>query len=242
MPTARKEMVMKISAVIVAGGKGKRMGAGINKVLLPLCGKAIIARTAEEFENNARVDEIIIVTGEEDIEAVKAVVGACGKVAAVIGGGAERQQSVFNGLLEASGDIVLIHDGARALITDIEIENAINDCIKYGAAAVGVPCKDTLKSADADGFIKGTVDRDRTYMIQTPQAFETNMIRMLHKRAASDGLTVTDDCAIAEYYGVKVKITEGSYGNIKLTTPVDLAVGEMILKKRSENDEDRTGL
>ncbi len=233
---------MKISALIVAGGKGKRMGAGINKALLPLYGKTIITRTTEVFENNAYVDEIIIVTGAEDIEAVKAAVRDCGKVAAVVAGGEERQQSVFNGLSEASGDVVLIHDGARALITDTEIKNVIDGCVKYGAAAAGVPCKDTLKSADADGFIEGTIDRSGTYMIQTPQAFRTEQIRILHKRAASDGLAVTDDCAIAEHYGVKVKITEGSYDNIKLTTPIDLAVGEMILKKRSGNDEDRAGL
>lgn len=233
---------VKISAVIVAGGKGKRMGAGKNKVFLKLGGEEIIARTVRAFCESPRVDEIIVVTGAEDVQGISDMLKDCEKLLAVTEGGKERQQSVFNGLLEATGDIVLIHDGARALITDTEIEKVIDDCIKYGAAAVGVPCKDTLKSADADGFIEGTVDRERTYMIQTPQAFETRTIRTLHKRAASDGLTVTDDCAIAEHYGVKVKITEGSYNNIKLTTPVDLAVGEMILKKRSENDEDRTGL
>lgn len=235
-------MVMKISAVIVAGGKGKRMGAGINKVLLKLGGKEILTRTVAVFDKSARIDEIVIVTGAEDIAAVRRLSAGFCKIKTVTEGGAERQQSVFNGLSEVSGDIVLIHDGARALITDAEIENVIDDCIKYGAAAAGVPCKDTLKSADADGFIEGTVDRERTYMIQTPQAFETRTITALHKRAASDGLTVTDDCAIAEHYGVRVKITKGSYDNIKLTTPIDLAVGEMILKKRSGKDENRTGV
>lgn len=223
---------MKITALIAAGGKGKRMGAGLNKVFLKLCGKEILRITVDAFEKNPQVDEIVVVTGEDDMKTAERALQGITKLSAVVAGGAERQQSILNGLNAVSGDIVLIHDGARSLIGQREIDRVIDDCRKYGAAALGVPCKDTLKSVGEDGFINGTVDRAKTYQIQTPQAFKTDMIKELHKKAELENLIVTDDCAIAEHYGVKVKITQGSYDNIKLTTPEDLAVGEIILKGR----------
>lgn len=221
---------MKISAVIVAGGKGKRMGVGMNKVFLPLSGKEIITHTVEAFYNNSKIDEIIVVTGKEDIEKAKKLLLPYQVI--VTEGGNERQQSVQNGLNKASGDIVLIHDGARALISQKEIDDVISDCLEFGASAVGVSVKDTLKTVDENGFITGTVDRNATYQIQTPQAFKTDIIRELHKKAEEDKLTVTDDCAIAENYGIKVKITKGSYDNLKLTTPEDIDIAENILKRR----------
>lgn len=225
---------MKITALIVAGGQGKRMGAGMNKVFLKLGAKAVLERTAEAFEKNSRIDEIVVVTRQEDIKAAKEILKSLKKIAVIAESGAERQQSVYNGLRAASGDIVLIHDGARALISKAEIDAVIDDCVKYGAAALGVKCKDTLKSADENGFISGTIDRNTSYQIQTPQAFKTAVILNLHEKAEKDGLSVTDDCAIAEHYGIKIKITEGSYNNIKLTTPEDMAVGEIILKEREK--------
>lgn len=220
---------MKITAVIAAGGKGKRMGADKNKVFLPLCGREIISRTVEAFEINDRIDEIIVVIGKEDMKEARRLLSGFKKVSKIVEGGSERQQSVFNGIKEASGDIIAIHDGARALIGQSEINAVLDDGIKYGAAALGVPCKDTLKSADEDGFITGTVDRSKTYQIQTPQVFAADTIKTAHARAERDGLCLTDDCAVVEQYGVSIKITKGSYDNIKLTTPEDLAVGERIL-------------
>lgn len=224
---------MKITAVIVAGGKGTRMGAEKNKVFLSLMNRQMIYYTISAFENNSRIDNIVIVTGKVDIEECSAVVKkyALKKVKCIVEGGATRQKSVMNGLLKADGDIVLIHDGARALVTDEEINNSIDDCIKYGASAVGVKCKDTLKRA-SDGFISGTIDREETYLIQTPQTFYRDKILALHKRAEKEGFSATDDCMIAENYGVKIKISEGSYDNIKLTTPEDMIIAEEILRKR----------
>lgn len=224
---------MKITAVIVAGGKGTRMGASVNKVFLELCGKPIIAHTVEAFEKNSLIDEIIVVTGKNDIKIAAEILHKYSKVSAIIEGGTERQQSVSNGINAASGDIIAIHDGARALIGQSEINSVINDCIEYGAAALGVPCKDTLKEADDNGFIRKTIDRSRTYQIQTPQVFKAEIIKELHKKAELDNLQVTDDCAIAEQYGIRVKITEGSYDNLKITTPEDMAVGEIILRRLS---------
>lgn len=226
---------MKITAVIVAGGKGKRMGADKNKVFLKIMDKEVLFYTISAFENNGNIDNIIVVTGKNDIEECARLVRIYkfNKVNKITEGGATRQQSVMNGLLEADGDIALIHDGARALVTDDEINNSISDCIKYGAAAVGVKCKDTLKEV-SNGFIFGTVDRENTYLIQTPQTFYRERILDMHKRALEERFEATDDCMIAEHYGAKIKISGGSYDNIKLTTPEDMIIGENILKRREE--------
>lgn len=226
---------MSITAVIVAGGRGARMGAGKNKILMPLLNKPMLSYTLLAFSGCDDIDEIVIVTAACDIAECRRIANGIGKVRAVTEGGATRQQSVMAGLKEATGDIVLIHDGARALITETEIKNTLADCIEYGAAAVGVPCKDTLKTSDADGFISGTIDRGSTYLIQTPQAFYRKEILTLHEKACHDGFEATDDCMIAEHYGVRVKITAGSYDNIKLTTPEDIVMAEQILKKRCKN-------
>ncbi len=127
-------------------------------------------------------------------------------------------------------------------MTDDEINNSVADCIKFGAAAVGVKCKDTLKSADSDGFIAGTVDREKTFMIQTPQVFYLDKILDMHQKALDENFVATDDCMIAEHYGVKIKISDGSYDNIKLTTPEDMIIGERILKSEVLRNENRTGI
>ena len=225
---------MKISAVIVAGGRGKRMGADINKVLLPLAGTEIIARTLAAFEECEVIDEIVLVTGADDVARMREIVKRNGitKLSGIVKGGAERQNSVYNGLAAATGDIAAIHDGARCLITPEEIAAVTADAVKFGAAALGVRVKDTLKSVDEDGNIVSTIDRERTVQIQTPQVFVLDEIKELHERAERDGVAVTDDCSVFEHYGRAVHVTEGSYDNIKLTTPEDIAVGERILERR----------
>lgn len=223
-----------VTAIIAAGGKGTRMGAGFNKVFMQLCGDEILLHTMRTFNESPLVDEIVVVTGKNDIERVKAIGkdNNINKLALVTEGGDTRRASVYNGICRANGDIVAIHDGARCLISHKEIEAVIADCEKYGAAALGVPCKDTLKSADGDGFIAGTVDRSKTYQIQTPQVFKSDIIRDAHKKAIAEGFEPTDDCSLLERYGGRIKITEGSYDNIKLTTPEDIAVAEKILARR----------
>lgn len=226
-----------ITAIIAAGGKGTRMGADRNKVYLELCGMKIIARTVSAFEMNANIDEIVVVTGENDIPMFNDIAQKHGfkKIKTVTCGGATRVESVYNGLRQASGEIVLIHDGARALIKQHEIDDVIADCKKYGAAALGVKCKDTLKASDSMGFVAGTIDRESTYLIQTPQAFFRDEIIKAHETVNDN--TATDDCALAERIGMKIKITEGSYDNIKLTTPSDIAVAERILKGICSNNQ-----
>lgn len=232
----RNFKTMKVCAVIAAGGRGRRMGADINKVFLPLAGKEIIAHTLAAFEACGDVDAIVVVTGKEDIARVTeiAVRDRITKLIAAVEGGAERQESVYKGLLAASGDLVAVHDGARCLITPAEISAVIGDARLRGAAAAGVTVKDTLKAIGEDGYIRATIDRNSTVQIQTPQVFPLDKLLKLHKRAEEGGIAVTDDCAIFEHYGEMVYVTRGSYDNIKLTTPEDIAVGEKILDRRNE--------
>lgn len=220
-----------VSAIIAAGGKGTRMGAGINKAFIELDGKEIIARTVDVFEKAQCIDEIIIVTGKSDILLFNAISKKYNfqKISAVVCGGDTRSESVYNGLMHAAGDIVMIHDAARALITEKEIFDVLSDCKKFGAAALGVKCKDTLKVSE-NGFISGTLNRDTTYLIQTPQVFYREEIIKAHELARDN--TATDDCALAEKIGIRIKITDGSYDNIKLTTPSDMAIAKEILKGR----------
>ena len=225
------ENMMKITAIIVAAGRGTRMGADRNKVFLPLMGRTILENTVSVFDACSAIDEIVVVTNE--VMECKRLLAPVKKVRCIAEGGRSRQQSVKNGLAAISdSDFAVIHDGARALITEKEITAAISAAKKYGAAALGVKCKDTLKRADSDGFIASTVDREFIYNIQTPQVFDFKSIKRMHALAERDDFT--DDCALAEHFGVKIKIVDGSYDNIKITTPGDLILAEKILQNRSE--------
>lgn len=221
-----------VSVVIAAGGKGTRMGTEENKMFMKLCGREILFRTAEVFSSCPEVDEIVVSAPKSEHTRVSNMLRSLPKICAITTGGATRQESVYNGIGFTHGEIILIHDGARALIRPEEIAAAVDAAQKYGAAAVGVPCKDTLKSADGDGFITGTVDRDKTFLIQTPQAFRRSVIVSAHEKARAESLTVTDDCGLVEHYGGRIKIVTGKYDNIKITTPDDIEIAEKILKKR----------
>ena len=223
-----------VTAVIAAGGRGTRMGAGYNKVFIKLNGEELILHTMKIFNENPLVDEIIVVTGTDDVSRVETLAynNNITKFKCVTEGGDTRRASVYRGIVHAGGDIIAVHDGARCLVSQSEITNAIHDCEKYGAAAVGVICKDTLKAADDEGFIAGTIDRSRTYQIQTPQVFRRDILIEAHRRAIEDGFEPTDDCALIERMGGRIKITEGSYDNIKITTPEDIPVAEKIAENR----------
>ena len=225
-----------ICAIIVAGGKGSRMGAGFNKVFMKLGSKTVIERTVYAFNRCDAIDEIVIVTSENDIADMQKIIvsNVFPKVKNICKGGERRQDSVYNGLLKTQADIVLIHDGARCLITESEILRITDDVKTYKAAAVGVTVKDTLKTIDDSGNIVSTIDREKTVQIQTPQAFYTDEIIELHKRAQNENITVTDDSSLFEHYGKTVHFTSGSYDNIKLTTPEDIAIGEEILRRRGD--------
>ncbi len=214
----------KTGAVIVAAGSGKRMGTGIPKQFILLNDKPILLHTAEKFEACPQIDEIIVVTGQKDISLTKDILKDIKKLKAVVPGGAERQNSVFNGLeaLSPNIDYVLIHDGVRPFIEIKDIQKIIKEVKKYKACVMGVKTKDTIKICSPEGFVENTPDRSLLWNAQTPQAFETKTIKAAYGKIIADGVLVTDDSMAAEYIGIKVKMTEGSYSNIKITTPEDL--------------------
>lgn len=225
---------MKISAVIVAAGSGSRMGAGYNKVYMPLLGEPVLWHTLKAFAKSGVCDEIVIVTGADDFDRAKAAADGLGIEYKLTEGGETRQHSVINGLREASGELVAVHDGARALVTPELIKDVIKEAEKCGGAALGVTAKDTIKVADKDGFIAATVERTSAYQIQTPQVFMKSELIKAHEKALSDGFAATDDCAVMERVGTKIKIVNGSYENIKLTTVEDMFTAEGILKEREK--------
>lgn len=222
----------KVSAVIVAGGKGIRMGLSTNKVFLDIKGKPILYYSLKAFSQNKNIDEIILVTGYDEINyCSREIVNKYNfhKVSAIVQGGMERQNSVLNGLKAVNnGNIVLIHDGARPFVSDKIIEEGISNAGIYGACACGVTPKDTIKIRDAQSFSKGTPSRKFLFNVQTPQCFRYDIIFECHKRAEAEKIKATDDTSIVERYGYKVYLYDGSYNNIKITTPEDLIVGERI--------------
>lgn len=225
---------MEVSGIIVAAGTGSRMGAGVNKVYMPLSGKCVLWYTVKAFCECGAVSELIIVTGAADFEKCRQIMSEFDMPYKLIEGGAERQDSVMNGLRAALGRFAAVHDGARAMITPEQIRSAVGAAMRWSAAALGVAPKDTIKTADTEGFITGTVERSRAYLIQTPQVFLRDELLSAHERAKRDGISVTDDCALMEREGVRIKIVQGSYENIKLTTPEDIYTAERILDKRKE--------
>lgn len=222
-----------VCAVIAAAGQGSRMGMAQNKQYLEVLGIPILARTIQAFEDCCAVNEIIITVGETEVEYCQLnIVEKYGfqKVKAVVIGGATRQQSVFSGLKSVSPDcgIVLIHDGARPFIDDDSIRACIAAAADCGAAIAAVPVKDTIKRADADGFVDETVDRSSLWSIQTPQAFRCQLIVEAHRRAEDESFDGTDDAVLVERLGLKVRLVMSSYYNIKITTREDLAIAAAI--------------
>ena len=226
-------MKKKVAAVIVCAGSGTRMGKSVNKIFLKIAGKKVIDYTLDAFLKVDAIDQIILVTRECDMDEMNEHIKNIKKDIRVVVGGKTRQESVYNGLINAKdAHIVLIHDGARALITPQIIEDAIKKTSEFGATLTAVPIKDTIKYVTEDGFIEKTLNREKIYSAQTPQSFLYEKIIDAYNKAIKDDFLATDDCALYEKYEGKVKIIDGSYENIKITTPEDLDVAENILKKR----------
>lgn len=223
------------TAVIVAAGKGKRMGTEISKQFLPLGGKEILAHTVERFERAADIRDIILVTGMDSIEDVQDMAKAYDwkKITGIATGGRERQDSVRNGLRLVSADteIVLIHDGVRPFVTEDMLHLSIETALEMGACAAGVPAKDTIKVCNGKNIAVATPERSTLWQIQTPQTFRRDLIITAYETAEKDGFVGTDDASLAEHCGYPVKVIMGSYRNIKITTREDLLIGEAFLKE-----------
>ena len=228
----------KVAAVIVAGGSGKRMGGTIKKQYILLENKEVFAHTIEVFEQFNKIDEIILVVGQDDITKVEQDIIQkyhFKKVKQVVAGGAERQDSVYNGLCATSKEIeyVMIHDGARPFIKEEILEHALEATIKKKATVVAVPVKDTIKIVSKDTLeVEETPKREKLWSVQTPQSFEKELLMEAYDFAKREKLAVTDDSMIMEAYGKKVYVVMGDYTNIKITTPEDLILGESILKQK----------
>lgn len=220
--------------VIVAAGTGSRMNMGINKQFIKLEGKEIIAYTIEKFYNNSNIEDIVVVVKEDESEFFKKEIldKYNFKNIKIAYGGKERQDSVYNGLksLDKKCDVVLIHDGARPFVSDKIIDNCIEEVKEHKAIVVGVPVKDTIKIIDNDKNIVDTPNRSVLWAVQTPQTFDYNILIDAYKDAFKSGFYGTDDAMLVERIGYKVKMVEGSYNNIKITTQEDLSVGSQILK------------
>ena len=229
---ARKLLPLKrCGAVIVAAGTASRMG-GIDKVMAPLKGEPMILRTVRTFQNCDAISEIVIVTRSDLIQKIGDLCAGFDKVKAVVVGGKSRQESVNLGLNALSRNMKLaaVHDGARPLISWQVIDRTVRAANTYGAAAPAIPVKDTIKVVE--GFVvKNTPDRDTLRAIQTPQVFDFDMLRGALRKAQLEGASVTDDCSAVERLGLTVKIVEGDERNIKVTTPMDLKIAELLLEE-----------
>lgn len=223
------------SVIIPAAGQGKRMGTNIKKQYLKIGDKPIILHTIEKFIKLPSIDEVIVVIAKEDIEYFNNQIlkhSDFKHKIKITAGGKERQESVYNGLMTISDntEFVLIHDAARPFVSEKDINKLIEATIIYGACVLGVKVKDTIKIADEENYICNTPDRNKLWAIQTPQGFKKDIILEAHKKAKEDNYIGTDDGVLAERLGYRVKIIEGNYENIKITTAEDLLIGETIIK------------
>lgn len=228
--------VMQTVAIIPAGGAGKRMASGVPKQYLPLAGVPVLVRTLRAFQLAEAVDEILLAVPEGDIGEVRETIVArwrLSKVGRVVAGGPERQDSVRNALQHVREEhgIVLVHDGVRPFIGGDLIGRVVAAAEAFGAATVGVPVKETVKEAGGDGWVIRTVARDGLWLTQTPQGFRREILVAAYDRAVQEGFRGTDDASLVERMGTPVRMVPGEVDNIKLTTPEDFALGEVLVRR-----------
>jgi 2-C-methyl-D-erythritol 4-phosphate cytidylyltransferase len=224
------------TAIIVAAGEGQRLGTLRPKQFLDLCGEPMLVHTLRAFDHCADVDEVILVLAAEERDAFAGGLSAFNlkKVSRVVAGGSERQDSVWQGLHwvdSARTEIVAVHDGVRPLVTPEQISRVLAQARRSGAATLAIPVTDTIKEVEGAQVMK-TLDRRRLYLVQTPQAFRTEILVTAYQRARAEGRRATDDAALVEQCGLAVAVVEGSRENMKITWPEDLALAEFLLKRR----------
>ena len=216
-------------AIILAGGSGSRMGAGMNKVLMPLDGETVIARSLRAFAG--MVDGMILVSRSEDMQQMQLAAEQAGIDVRIVAGGATRQESVWNGLcaLSEACTHVMIHDGARCLVDKATIERCKASVFECGTGVAAIPVIDTIKETDAEELVVSTPDRSALRAVQTPQGFSLEIIREAHRKAQEAGFIGTDDASLVERLNIPVRLTLGDRRNIKLTTPEDMQMAEAFL-------------
>lgn len=223
-------------AIIVAAGKGKRMKCSKNKQFININCKPMLYYSINTFSKHKLIDGIIIVCAKGEVQYCRSEIVEkyeLTKVIDIVEGGMQRQDSVLNGLnalKKYNCNIVLIHDGARPFVTESIISNGIKYSKIYGACSCGVNVKDTIKVRDENGFSVHTLNREKLFSVQTPQCFKYELITSCHKKLLQEGIQVTDDTTVVEHYNNKVYLYDGSYDNIKITTPEDLNTADRIIK------------
>ncbi|OIQ54037.1 2-C-methyl-D-erythritol 4-phosphate cytidylyltransferase [Neomoorella thermoacetica] len=222
-----------LSMIIAAAGRGRRLGREVNKVFLPLAGKPMLAYSLAVAAASPLVDEIIIVTRPDDIPLCRQVVAGEGasKVKAIVAGGAERQDSIAEGLkaVARAAEWVAVHDGARPFLTPALLEKTILAARTTGAAIAALPVKETIKQGGEAGIVAATLDRKGLWSAQTPQVFRREWLVDAYREAAEKGWQATDDAALVERLGYPVKLVPGEETNIKITTPGDLVLAGALL-------------
>ncbi len=223
-----------VSAIIVAAGQSRRMGGDTSKQFILIDGVPVIVRTLKAFEIAERIREVVIAARQEDIPQMYALIQdyEITKVKQIITGGETRQESVFRAIaqVDENADFLAIHDGARPLIRPQEIDLAVSAAVEHGAAALGVPVKDTVKQVDADGKIVDTPERSALWAVQTPQVFSRALYLRAAEQAGEAAAQLTDDCQLIERTGAPVYLVRGAYANLKITTPEDVFAAEGILR------------
>lgn len=233
---------MRVNAIIVAAGKGERLGTLLPKPFLPLAGTPLFIHTVRSVARSTLVKKIVVVIAPER-EALcadlLAMHGPSGPSVALVHGGPERQDSVRLGLaaLDADCEVVVIHDAARPFIAPEIIDRSVAVAAECGGALVAVPARDTLKRVDKNGLVVETVPRQDLWLAQTPQTFRVPLIRAAHTRALTEGVVATDDAALVEWAGGKVQVVLGDARNFKITTPEDLRLAEVMLQKGLETGD-----
>jgi len=223
-----------LSAIIVAAGSSTR--AGFDKLFAPLAGRPVIEHSIHAFERAQCVDEVIVVSREAIFPSLRALTGQFRKVRAVVQGGERRQDSVRAGLDAVSNtDFIAVHDAARPLITAKEIERVFAAAVKHGAAALAAPVGETLKIADRNQCVIGSIDRENVFAMQTPQIFARDLLVEAYNRVAKDSLAITDDVSAVQHAGGHTTIVRAEDHNPKITFPNDLAMAELILRKRGQS-------
>ena len=224
-----------VVAIVVAGGAGSRLKSKVRKPFVRLAGKPLLCWTLEAVGKTPAVDQIVLVVHPQDLKTAAALVRRyrLAKVARIVPGGGSRMESVANGVAALPDDAawVAVHDGARPLITPQIFAETIRAARKHGAAIAAVPVVPTIKSADG-GWVTGTLDRSRLWAVQTPQIFERRLLERAHAEGKRRRLRATDDAALVEAIGRRVRMVESSSQNIKVTTPEDVVIAEAFLKKR----------
>jgi 2-C-methyl-D-erythritol 4-phosphate cytidylyltransferase len=228
----------RVAAIIPAAGEGRRMGGTVPKQFLQIGGREVLARTLDVFEACVAIDDVwVVVTAEQCVSCQGTIIERYGfrKVRGVIAGGATRQASVWRGLQQVTDAValVVVHDGVRPFVTELLLQQTLEQASRSGAAIAAVPLKDTLKRVSAAGTVEATVPREHLWRVQTPQAFQHGLLRGAFQHAWQQGLQATDEAGLIEALGYPVHIVPSYEHNIKITTPDDLVFCAMLLRERA---------